>query len=1074
MSPPTRDGWAARGTASTAVVCVAALMSGVSAHGSHQSAARPVPASATTELSQGVALTGDLVPGQAHRYHVDLAAGDFVAIVIEQLGLDVSVTIEAPGPTEILALNAMDDEFRPETAVAVTDVGGRYVVAVRPTLAAGRGRYRIRLDEARPTTEDNRRSVEAERAFARARQTRDPGKAATWPDALAQFQAAFDGFAALSDRRGMAKARLDIGITENYLSQPQALETGEDAVRLCREVGDQAGAARALRLVGNIRVARGDYDGAIVALDEAAATSLAIGHRSSEARGLNDAAIAYRRTGNIERAVELYERGLVLARATSDGTMEGLILNNLGVAYKTLGDYDRARELYQESLANRRAANDVRSQYHALLNLSNLYRYAGDHEKAREYSAAALEISRTTGDKVREAAALNSVGHALNARGDHAGALDHHSTALDLSRQLDDLDGLSEALTAKGRALRGLKRYDDAHDTLQEALALSRRMHSRFSERDDLDELATVARDRGNLAAANDYIEQSMVLDESLRAGITSPELRASFVASEHDRYELFIDILERRHRAEPGAGFDARALQASERARARVLLDSLLEGGVDLRQGVPADLLERERALQKQIRDTSEQLSVAVASGKAERGGAGLTQKLEALTTTYGQLNAEIRRRSPRYADVTRPQPLDTTEIQQTVLDPETVLLEFALGEERSWLWAVTTDSLEMFPLPPRPEIERAGRSLYERLTARQPRKGETAAAAGQRIAVADRQRASEAQALSRMLLGHVAARLAGDWRGKRLAIVTAGVLDALPFTALPMPTADSTGAPSSLAPGARPEWLGAQHEIVRLPSASVVAALRRDPTSRPAPTKTLAILADPVFERDDPRVKVGGTAASNGAPAPTVVARHALGRAGVGRLPFSREEAETIAALVPRAQVFKATDFEATRDAAIGSALQGYRIVHFATHGVFDSERPALSGLVFSLVNPRGGFRDGYLRLHDIYNVQLDAELVVISACQTALGKEIRGEGLVGLARAFMYAGAPRIVASLWEVSDLATAELMKRFYRGMLEQKLRPAAALHAAQRQMQADPRWREPFYWAGFTLVGDWR
>src|SRR6185295_6579471 len=190
--------------------------------------------------------------------------------------------------------------------------------------------------------------------------------------------------------------------------------------------------------------------------------------------------------------------------------------------------------------------------------------------------------------------------------------------------------------------------------------------------------------------------------------------------------------------------------------------------------------------------------------------------------------------------------------------------------------------------------------------------------------------------------------------------------------------------------------------------------------------------------------------------------------------RLPFSREEAMAIAALARQSDTLNAVDFQANRATAIGGTLADYRIVHFATHGLIDSEHPDLSGLVLSLVNDRGGAQDGFLRLTDIYNLKLNASLVVLSACQTALGKEIRGEGLVGLTRGFMYAGTPRVVASLWQVSDLATAELMKKFYAGMLQQKLAPAAALRAAQLELSKDPRWQAPYYWAGFVLEGDWR
>jgi CHAT domain-containing protein len=261
--------------------------------------------------------------------------------------------------------------------------------------------------------------------------------------------------------------------------------------------------------------------------------------------------------------------------------------------------------------------------------------------------------------------------------------------------------------------------------------------------------------------------------------------------------------------------------------------------------------------------------------------------------------------------------------------------------------------------------------------------------------------------------------------------------------------------------------------HEIVNVPSASVLSALRSQTASRPAAPVTLAILADPVFDPADPRV-VRRTPSPTRSSALPGVSSDSREPATLARLSFSREEADSIASLVAPGAVFKATDFKASRATLLDGTLGNYRLVHFATHGVLDSERPALSGLVLSRVDERGDPLDGYLRLHDIYNLHLTADLVVLSACQSALGKEFRGEGLIGLARAFMYAGVPRVVGSLWEVSDRATAELMKSFYAGMLQRHLRPAAALRAAQLELANDPRWSSPYYWAGFVLQGDWR
>ena len=252
------------------------------------------------------------------------------------------------------------------------------------------------------------------------------------------------------------------------------------------------------------------------------------------------------------------------------------------------------------------------------------------------------------------------------------------------------------------------------------------------------------------------------------------------------------------------------------------------------------------------------------------------------------------------------------------------------------------------------------------------------------------------------------------------------------------------------------------------------------------------MAVLADPVFDPADPRLVHAGAGQALRMPAtraagssePEAIAplpprtaeriEAIRARATLARLPFSREEADAIAQLAGPAATFKAVDFRASRATVLGTALADYRIVHFATHGLIDAERPELSGLILSLVNDRGEPQDGFVRLHDIFNMRLNADLVVLSACQTALGKEISGEGLVGLTRGFMYAGAPRVVASLWQVSDVATAELMKRFYAGMLKRRLAPAAALRAAQRQMSSDPRWASPYFWAGFVLQGDWK
>jgi CHAT domain-containing protein len=336
-------------------------------------------------------------------------------------------------------------------------------------------------------------------------------------------------------------------------------------------------------------------------------------------------------------------------------------------------------------------------------------------------------------------------------------------------------------------------------------------------------------------------------------------------------------------------------------------------------------------------------------------------------------------------------------------------------------------------------------------------------------------------------MLLGPVAARL----RGKRLLIVADGALQYLPFAALPLPRA--SGPPpraSDYVP------LVAEHEIVSLPSSSVLAVLRREMAGRKPAPKSVVVLADPVFDPSDERVRAGKPVAADRAhsrrdggqrgdtsPVSDSLTRSLEDVAGDGepapavlpRLLFTRREAEAIAALASPGQSEIALDFAASRAAATDPRLSQYRYVHFATHVVLNTRHPELSGIVLSLVDPEGKEQNGFLLAHEVYNLSLPSELVVLSGCRTGLGKDVRGEGLVGLTRGFMYAGAPRVLVSLWKVDDRSTAELMARFYERVLAGgRLTPAAALRSAQLRMWRSGRWRAPYYWAAFTLQGEYR
>ena len=1030
-------------------------------------------------LTQGAIVRHELRPGQTDRYEIDLRAGHFIYITIRQHGIDVSGSLIRPDGSVQVEVDTQVNDFLPETVAAIADVDGRHELAIRAvSTSSPSGYYEIDVETVRAQTEDDPKRVEAERSFARGRALSASNRPVVFPQALEELNAALRAYRTLQDRHGELKTLNETVNVQWILGRREGLETARQAEALAAELDDAASRAMAIRGIALMEEFLGDLDAALRSHDASAALEHAIGNRKFEAVSLNNGGVVFGRTGDAEQAIARFERAIAVARDVGYRLLEVQALNNLGIAYKNVGEYARALKAYGEALTVAHVAK-MPLEAGVLNNLGSLQEKLGQYDEARDAQLQALALARSAGNRATEARALSSIGRAYDGLGDYQKALDLHRQALEIRRELADLPGEAASLHGEGRALHRLGDDGGAIAALEEELRLQRTLKNPQSEGEALEELAVIARDRGDLQTAADRIREALDREEALRSQLTSPQLRSSFTAAEHDKYEWYIDLQQQRHRAEPAAGYDAAALEINERARARVLLESMLHGRVDLKQGIDPALLERERALQKQISDASAQLTRASSSGRSGADATTSAESLERLTADYERLQVEIRNRSPQYASLTQPKPLSAHTIQSDVLDDDTVLLEFALGDARSWLWAVTRQAILSVELPSRSTIESAARALYEQYTARQLRSGEDAAAYGARVGAADRGIQKDAAALSRMLLGGVASRLQGEWKGKRLAVVLAGALDYLPFAALPMP-GDVDGV-----------TLASEFEVVELPSASVLAAIRTETSSRPRASRAVAVVADPVFDRAD--VRVGSDHASVPArrdPRDMADASEERGLeflrsdveghdefavgSGYARLPFTRREADAIASLVAREDVFEATDFQASRPTVLSGALQGYRIVHFATHGVLDDSRPALSGLILSLVDQRGNPQDGFLRLHDIYNTRVDADLVVLSACQTALGKQIRGEGLVGLARAFMYAGAPRVVASLWEVSDVATAELMRRFYRNMLQQNLTPAAALRSAQLEIAKKPQWRSPYYWAGFVLQGDWR
>lgn len=869
----------------------------------------------------------------------------------------------------------------------------------------------------------------------------------------------------------------------------QALDTDRQALSLCREVGDRACEVRALNDIGSTYYRLGEMSKALEAENQTLALARLIDDRPHELEALAGLANVFRTTGEIQKALDANQQALELVRKVGDKTvedrkMEAALLLNIGNIYSDIGEDQKALDALNQSLPIWLEINHTVGEAFTRNALGGVYESLGDHQKALAFSTEAASLFEKVGDHASEATALQNIGAIYGQLGDHEKAVTYYQKALPLVQNAGERAGEAHILDNLGVEYVGWE-VQKGLDSLNRALVLYRAIGDRSGEARALHNIAVAEAGAGHTDEALKDIESSLAIIEDLRTKIAGQELRSSYFATVQDYYELYVDLLMRLHKQQPDAGYDGRALQASERGRARGLLELLSEAGADIRQGVDPQLVGRERALQKQLNASAQQQVKLLSGPHTEAQAAAVAKEIENLITEFQQVEAQIRQASPRYAALTQPPPLTLKEIQTEVLDTDTLLLEYSLGEERSYLWAVTPTSVRSYELPTRGEVEAAARAVYALFSSEQ-RWAESRGQRGTEIVGANGPASDAAARLSRMLLAPVASQLGR----KRLLVVGDGALQFIPFGALPAPAASGDKAASDDKKDSY-QPLIVEHEVVSLPSASALAVLRREAKNRQPAARTLAVLADPVFESTDVRIKSPASKAvavtdakladageKRGMPSALAESARESGLRVNGltlpRLPGTRDEAQHILSLVPPDQGKQALDFAASRETATGADMSQYRFVHFATHGFINSLHPELSGIALSMFDERGTPRDGFLRLNDIFNLKLSADMVVLSACQTGLGKEIRGEGLVGLTRGFMYAGTPRVVVSLWSVSDEATAELMTRFYKGVLADKLRPAQALQAAQVSMLKDKRYGAPFYWAAFTLQGEWR
>lgn len=1051
---------------------------------------------------------------QGGHYSAQLAAGEQVQLPL-RLAADTYLELSIEGSVQVTVQGP-----RGEDAYIYPRRGAtQQLLWIEPSPASPRevlisglqdGAFELKVSSRHSAAAVDRARLLAYSSYVEGRRLAATKKRDSIERALQLFTESLEAWRLIGEDVGLASTRHNRGSALVALGRfDEALAAYDAALEDWRRAGHVGGQVDSLRALGTAYFSSGRPEAAVEPFHRALTLKPALRQELALRQGLG---AVYRSLGQPREALLHLGRAQEISSQPQSGVRpaaRALLLNSVGLLYLDLGEAQRAVDALDEALALAQQAENRRLEAATVNNLASADWALGERQRARQRYETSLELHRELADDEGETRALNNLGWVSFRLGQYAEAQKAFEQTLQRARQeghqrlvavaLDNLAQVDLAQVDLAQAELTSDRLDSASARLQQALPLRRATYDRLGEVRTLTGLAQVEQRKENWQSALNTVGEALEILESMRAALPDPDLRSTYIADHRQVYELQVELMLEMHRREPGRGLDVRAFEAAERARARSLLELLSEARIEVEAGIAPHLKAEEQRLSAALSDIQHELMGLRAKPAASDVGNGDTGELDANERNTGEdgrddgshrdrlrerwletreqlelLERRVRLEHPRYADLQYPRPPSLEEVQ-SLLSTGTALLEYSLGERRSYLFCITAESFEVFPLPPADEIAAEVRRLRQGLEQPSRRALIPALAAGYEL-------------FSQLV--EPAMPTLQDQGIDHLVISPDQVLHYLTFEAL------ISQPPRGSRQLADESWLLRDFAISYTPSASILVSLADEP-SEPVPTRAegpvLVAFADPEVPQpegahsgaaedttDSESTRERAPSARRQAiPQDPALQLPAAGNWAPPPLPYSRREAQEIAAIFPpqETQLFLAD--QAREDIAKQNpAVLGAQRLHFATHAVTSHRQPRYSGLVLSLPGQEG--EDGLLQVYEIFNLRLRADLVTLSACETGLGREVGGEGLLGLTQAFFYSGASNLVVSLWRVADRSTAELMVDFYRAQLgadeEVPLpsdtgRLARALQQAKLEQLQHPDFAHPFHWAPFILIG---
>ena len=821
----------------------------------------------------------------------------------------------------------------------------------------------------------------------------------------------------LDDPSSMARTHLKRGdALLNSGDSVAARQTYEEALGMCHTISSLRCAAEAMNNSGWAAEQLGEFESARQRLEEAAAAWRSLSDRFHEGLTLSNTALLFWQAGEFQLAIDANDRAARILR-TRDHLAYARVLNNLGLCYLSLANNDQARLWFKRAIAIETAQKDWATR--ARMNLGRALMLMGRLQPAQATLNEALNEAMRQPNRRTRASVLNNLGQTLWRLHLLDPAEAKLNEALQIHRSVGDKRGTGAALHYLGLIARERGDPAGAHQLLEQAVQIRTDCGLRDDTADSITALAELELSQGDFAGAQTLAEKGATLLESVRTNAPGPALRASFYTRKRKLLDLLVETAMRP--GNPQSVIDG--FLSAERGRARALLDLLAEAsGLGL---VPSSLIEERASLRRQINLLSLRLSTASSVQEAD-----LRSRVQRLVGNSIQVEARIRE------FIVYPQagqPLESIgPLQREFLPADSAILEYHLGEQRSHLWVLKRESIQTFELPPRAKID-----------------AQTARAIDLLGRILDRRRSPAKQDSFESAMRRLSDTLLGPLREAqlppRLILVLDGSLHRIPFAALRVPRTSV--------------YLGLAHDLIRAPSASYLA-IGKEPRRPSDFPRSILTISDPVFSLDDDRVSAEARR------------RHAGSRLrDLARLPFM-DDLKTISEVVPEKRRRTLSGFDANPGAVKKLPLDDFGILHFSTHAVIDDQIPELSRVALSMIDRSGKPIDGFLHPDELSRFHLAGSIVVLSACDTALGKLMMGEGLVGITGSLFHAGAAQLVLSLTEVDAQASSQFFSEAYRRLLAR--RPTGverAMRFARQALARTGRWSDPYYWATFVVIG---